>query len=461
MVSTPGDRIQPSNTARTDDQSVHSQPLNQRAMPMDTEQTFRLIDSILPFEACLYHQVLPLSLEGSRLRLGMVNLDDAAAMDYVRRILAYMNCSLVPQVIVSDTHHAVLSAYLNYTGQKKQAQAAANQAKQPAQISSPITAKATVQSEAAKASDSSSSAKLDRNAQPTLIVDSPEALSFFELDLEQSQAKHPSALPDLAANDVPLQADPNQTAILEDLHPLAPPAMPVPSAVPELVRQSQGQPAVTPLPGDALPILDIDPTHLHQPVETLVGLPPKKLLHELLARVLVDGIGRLYFERQQQHGRILWSQNGVLQSVLDQLSPTVFQGVINELKLLTHLPLLATNRPKQVEIERLYQQNRLLLRLRVMPGTHGEEATLQVLRGAALKFYQQQQLSNLSRDALGIAQQLQNKVNEIRHRTRFNPMLSIEHLELLPALNEVLKSVDEQLEALKALQDHERFEDQL
>jgi type II secretory ATPase GspE/PulE/Tfp pilus assembly ATPase PilB-like protein len=184
----------------------------------------------------------------------------------------------------------------------------------------------------------------------------------------------------------------------------------------------------------------------------LATLPPSELLVELLGRLLVGGIGRLYFERQSQHGRILWSQNGVLQSVLEELPLDVIQGVVNELKLLTHLPLIPVTKPKQVEIERRYQKQRLLLRLRVMPGVNGEEATVQVLRGAALKFYQQQQLASLSRDALTIAQELQRKVNEMRVRTRFYPLHSPDQLSILPALDEVIKSVEQELEALKALQ---------
>ncbi|MEO8892018.1 MAG: hypothetical protein ABI417_10880, partial [Coleofasciculaceae cyanobacterium] len=93
---------------------------------------------------------------------------------------------------------------------------------------------------------------------------------------------------------------------------------------------------------------------------------------------------------------------------------------------------------------RRYQQEALLLRLRVMPGTYGEEATLQVLRGVALKFYQRQQLEKLSQDALKLAQQLQRKLNEIRDRSGRYPM----PLEVLPALNQLLEGLDEQLESL-------------
>jgi type II secretory ATPase GspE/PulE/Tfp pilus assembly ATPase PilB-like protein len=207
-----------------------------------------------------------------------------------------------------------------------------------------------------------------------------------------------------------------------------------------------------PPPGDALPALEVTAKHLSDPIEVLATLPPAELLQEVMGRVLLGGIGRLYLERQQNQGRILWSQNGVLQSVLEGLSLETLQGVIDEFKLLTRMSLIPVQKPKQVEIERLYQKNRLLLRVRVMPGTHGEEATVQVLRGAALKFYQQQQLANLSRDALNVAQELQHKVSEIRVRTRFYPMLTADQLSILPALDQIIKSVEQQLDALRALQ---------
>jgi CO dehydrogenase/acetyl-CoA synthase alpha subunit len=107
-----------------------------------------------------------------------------------------------------------------------------------------------------------------------------------------------------------------------------------------------------------------------------------------------------------------------------------------------------------VEIERSYQQEGLLLRLRVMPGTHGEEATLQVLRGVALKFYQRQQLDKLSQDALKLAQQLQRKLYQIRDCSRRYPM----ELEVIPALSQLVQGLDKQLEALADLQVNQHSE---
>ena len=344
---------------------VFNQPLGDAQIDgtreLDTEQMFRLLDSILCFEACLYHQVLPLTLEGSRLRLGMVNPEDTVAVNYFRQILSYINCSLVSQPISTSTHQSMLSAYLSYKE--------SNPANKRSLAASRPTAQVTAQSLGEKPS------RVNQNNQPTFILVDTEALNFPK-------------------------------AARVDSHP-----------------QSA-----------------VQATCLDSAVEVLT-IPPKKLLQELLGRVLAGGIGRVYFERQFAQGRIVWSHNGVLQTVLEQVPLSVFQGVLDELKLLTHLPLDPVQEPKQLEIECFYQQNRLLLRLRVMPGTHGEEANLQVLRGTALKFYEQRKLPHLSRDALALAQQLQRKVNELR-RVHLNPSLSYGQLETLPALKQLLESLN-------------------
>jgi hypothetical protein len=83
-----------------------------------------------------------------------------------------------------------------------------------------------------------------------------------------------------------------------------------------------------------------------------------------------------------------------------------------------------------------------------MPGMYGEEATLQVLRGAALKFYQQQQLGHVSRDALGIAQQLSLKLNDLQQRLVHNPNLQSEQIENLLALSGLMKNLDQQIKTL-------------
>jgi len=81
---------------------------------LNIEQMFVLIEGVLPIEACLYYQVLPLFLEGSRLHLGMVSPEDKAASEYVRRIVSYLNYSLVTWEISSGALKASLSAYESF-----------------------------------------------------------------------------------------------------------------------------------------------------------------------------------------------------------------------------------------------------------------------------------------------------------------------------------------------------------
>ena len=375
---------------------------------MDTEQMFRLIDSILPFEACLYYQFLPLALEGKHLKLGMVVPQDTSALDYVRHILAYLNCSLKTQQIAAETHQSMLSAYLNYT------RASGAPRKQVPKDESEAPRKQVPKDE-----------KVDSSERATLILDDAQAANYDFSD------EVPSPV---------LEENTSQSSV-------APTPIPQPES--STTRAAASSTAITPTPkishsAETLLPLQVQADHLSRPIEFLATLAPKQLLQELLGRVLIGGIGRLYFERQQERGRILWSQDGVLQSVLEGLTLPVFQGLIIELKRIVNLPLLPVVQPKQVEIERRYQQEGLLLRLRVMPGTYGEEATLQVLRGVALKFYQRQQLERLSQDALKLAQQLQSKLNEIRDRSGRYPM----RLEALPAINQLLRGLDQQLEAL-------------
>ncbi len=375
---------------------------------LQTDHMFRLIDSILPFEACLYYQFLPIALEGKYLRLGMVCPQDSSALDYARHILAYLNCSLKIEQISSETHQSLLSVYLNHTQRAE----SFRQQQFKAQEQAEQLEKVTESDQGEPSSDGASYAHWGDEPIPTA-----------------------SSQPSTDSNNHPLTPTSSSRISSDSSQEVLPST------------------AVTPIPkvslkDETVPPLEVKAMYLSRPIEFIATLAAQQMLQELLARVLIGGIGRLYLERQPEQGRILWSQDGVLQSVLEGLSLKVFQGLIIELKRIFNLPLLPVVQPKQIEIERRYQQECLLLRLRVMPGANGEEATLQVLRGVALKFYQRQQLEKLGQDALRLAQQLQRKLDEIRDRSYRYPL----PLETLPALNQQLKDLDEQLEALAELQ---------
>lgn len=389
----------PNHTIPSDpvDASGNNSPPN-----VNLEQLFTLVDGILPFEACLYYQVLPLSIAGSRLNLGMVNPGDQTATEYVRRQVSYINYSIVTSPISSDWHRDILSKYLSHAAKAKQR-------------------KATAQQEtSASRPPGHSSHRPTADLQETLVVDTPD-------EFEEASAPQPA-----------LSAQPGTSAA-------KPPVTPSQPSPPTASAPGQSHPGPSPLE------LEIPQQYIGISPEELKRLPPKELTQALLGHVLAEGIGRLFFERQSSKGRILWSKDGVVQAALESVHPNLFQGVINEIKRLTHLSLIPLSKPKQVEIERLFRQERVLLRFRVMPGNHGEEATLQVLRGAALRFHQQQQIDTLGRDALTLAQTLQVRLNELRDKAQqtlgsSNP--GIIQTETLPALINLLRRMENQIDEL-------------
>ena len=355
---------------------------------INLDQMFVLIDGILPFEACLYYQVLPLFVDDNQLNLGMVSPEDNVAFEYIRRIISYLNYSLVSRPITSEAHQSVLTTYLSHSS------------KRPRRTPNPY--RSTIRSKKEK------------------VVDSGDRLTFLLDDSNPAEAETLDlSIPAPLSNPAPLSIPATEEPI------------PLNVATPALISP--------------LPALSIESRYGSSSVDTLASLPANDLLQELFARVLESGIGRLYFECGDRQGRILWSQDGVLQSVIENLALPALQAVVDQLKEMAQLPFQPLQKTEQVEVEYLYQQSRVLLRFQFMPSPQGEAATVQILRGAALKFYQRQQISKLERDALGIAKQLQVKLSEIRDRAQAESGLAGARFDVLPNLNQLLQNMGQDL----------------
>lgn len=405
----------PFKTIGTDGAS-HPNPNQQ----LEREQIFRLIEEgILCFEACLYHQVLPLKLEYNNLLLGIVNPKDTVALEYVNGILSYLKITVATRTVTAEAHRIILSEYLNYKNASSESkldnshQLDSNNAQN---IENPLIAKIT------QITQNSEEESIPGD-NTLILLDSSKGVKLKSVSNQQRQ--NPVTT---------LNRENKQESKLES----------------KLESEKKTDIDIFEIvSAKNLPLLKLPLPESFSADEILPTLPPKKLLNELLARVLAGGIGRLYLERQPYKARILWSLNGIVQSVVEELPLSAFQGVLNELKRLNSLPLMTLAQAKQVETECLYQQQRLLLRLRVMPGMHGEEATLQVLRGAALKFYQQQQLTHISRDALGASQELSYKVRELEQRLAANKQdLNSVQLKALESLGGLIQNLDRHLRIL-------------
>lgn len=523
------------------------------------EQMFALIDSVLPFEVCLYHQVLPLSVRDNTLYLGSVHPDESEGLKYVQALLAHTSYTIALKAISATTQQHYLSAFLSYDRQIKEAgedligksaeMALADDSTYAEYLDDSETSTipdgryATAQLHQGGGDDGQGEGEDEDEGETTLglgetVVAPPEATSGgtqpgmaagsdpavdstaraiaqpqeSESETEEDEALEATLNFDLEAIAQDADSDTDNDRTLDDTVLVGPMesldsatssqvsiAMEMestnmgtddmedesrqtttggedpssfaqefeaalaaedtsgvirsslPLSPPFATAQPKGGtdhsvtiPPAKPSP----PVLVLDQVAEALSPEVWDTLPPRALTQALLQRSIVQGIGRLFLERHATHGRILCSQDGVLEAVLDPIPLPNFQGVINELKMMADVPLLQVERAKQVDLERIYQDELILLRLRLTPGTEGEEATLQVLRGAALKFYQQQQLGKLGQNALTLARRLQHQVAEIEARSRLLPGVGTDAFPSVPELRQLIRYIATTLDHL-------------
>ncbi|MDA0266535.1 MAG: hypothetical protein O3A14_06110 [Cyanobacteria bacterium] len=163
MPPSAGDQGLPLTTDNGADR--HSEASGQADLGLELSQIYALIDSILPFEACLYYQVLPLMIEGSRLVMGMVNPHDQAAEQYMKRQLAFINYSITTRTVSSEWHRDLLSKYLSHTAKTRQ---------QPPPPSPSPPATPSTQPKPAAPVSAASHPEIGTN--PTFVVDQPDQL---------------------------------------------------------------------------------------------------------------------------------------------------------------------------------------------------------------------------------------------------------------------------------------------
>ncbi len=375
-----------------------------------TDLVFPLINTLLPFEACLYHGLLPLYVSDDEFYLGMVNLEDNAALAYAKQILSYLKYHIIPQTIDSETHHQVLSAYLSVQSQSK------------------LPGTEPLKLKAAPEPELDATAHWARDGDE---MDDAAATSAFDLgQLGQVSASAPVVT---TAQSLPEDAEDEFADTVPSI------------AIPKSSLPVQFSVADLPIPGQALPELVLPKPEITDPR----SLRPEEFLNVLLRRVLHSGIGRLFLLYEDGSGRVVWAENGERKTVLQRVPLHQLNGAIGALKQLMRLPIAPLDTVTEAEIERLYQRQRVLLRLRITPKPTGEEATLQVLRGNALKFYQKHQLQHLSRDTKAIARQLQEKLDQLKSHTVNPPPVP----EVVTELEGVIANLEQQLQQLKQMRE--------
>ncbi len=383
----------------------------------DREVVFKLIDSVVSLECCLHYQVLPLELNNNHLTVGMINTKDQTALNFIRPIVASLNYALEIRSIDPQEHQLILAAYL-----KKSSPVPGSQRNQ---ASHDISKETMIDEEMSQPSPSSLNPSLtlseipgqkpqasqssNLHERPTLIVNSEENSG----DTQPNQPQIISSQPQI--HNLPSLSDikTTQASIAAPIIERTQESIAAP--IIERTQESIAAPIIERTQESiAAPILELKAEHTQRSVDSLSGLEPKQLWQELLAKILDGGIGRLYLTRDPHYGRIIWSRDGVIQSSLDKVKLDVFEQIIREIKTLGKQPLSTLKKPKKVAIERIYNQERILLRLEFFVGKCGDEITIQVLRGEALKFYEQRQVEKSMEQAIYFAEKMEKTLRKIR-----------------------------------------------
>jgi hypothetical protein len=403
------------------------------------QRIFRLIEDMVPLELCLQYNVLPLRLKGDCLHLGMVNPSDIQGLDAVRRRLAANNCFPSARTIPPQLHRLVIKAFMVHRqGQHQQAIDLVKTVLNAATPAGAATAQSGPDSLAAQnlpqnLSQNRPPAASRRPSQPinlsaTLIVDRPDALDGRTLadllppaqqeDDQQTMSK-PAGLPTLQMANPDTETFPGPPAALRG--PVPPPS-PAPKSQP--ITQPVSQP----------PVLQVSTQHLAGSPQTLAVLPPQTLVQELLGRALLAGITYIEFNLQGDNSRILWNQSGVLQPLLTGLSSYQLNGILDCL-----YQRLASNRSQPIAtMAYQYQQQDLVLDLR----SQGTTTSLRILKGSALRFFQQQQASQLKQESILLIDQLRSRLNQL------NNYRNAKDLELAVQSRSTLTVLYEQIQAL-------------
>ncbi|MDJ0648165.1 MAG: hypothetical protein QNJ60_05605 [Xenococcaceae cyanobacterium MO_188.B19] len=390
------------------------------SMINNKKQIFEIIDSIVSLESCLHYQFIPLALKDKVLTLGMINPEDKNGYNFIYPIVTSLNYSLAILPVNDKIHQSILAAYLK----KDLINESHRDYKQD---DSRQDFKQTV-----------------IDFQPDLVEGTPPQNDGACFDFVNNPSSPSPVEPETHV--APLNLHDRATLIVDSVEDA------IASSSPEIFSSEPQITSFNALEPNASQhnksqshhnLLEVKAQHINDSIEALSSLAPQELWQELLARIVGGGIGRLYLERHLNHGRIICSKDGVLQSSLDRVELAVFNQIIQEIKVVGKQPPTPIEKTKKVAIEKFYDGERILIRIEFFLNQYGEEITVQILRDKALKFYEQRKVKKTMEQALFLSQKLEKTLKKMVFCRGSG------ELTQLSSLKSVLQKIQKQIELLE------------
>ncbi|WP_036478208.1 hypothetical protein [Myxosarcina sp. GI1] len=433
---------------------THFNPSNDTPNPNElteylanSQRIFRLIDGILPLELCLHHEILPLELNSDRLTLGMVNYEDENALNLIRPIITSLGYTLDLKSIDAQTHQAILASYLKNPGSTVRDRH--NRDSAPTIIGRPEEMPAVNRDR--------------RHFDAPTVIGRPEEMPAVNRDRRHFDAPtvigRPEEMPavnrDRRHFDAPtiIGRPEEMPAVNRDRrHFDAPTVIGRPE---EMVKEPMTENSVSEIeiPSDFdIGNITIDSANSQQPTpdnepigqlsELIANSTPRQTWQKLYQKILNGEIDRLCLKNHNNFCQIIGSHNEAAAFSWQDVEPSVFTAIANEVKALVKLPPVPLEKPRRVAMEKRRNNERLLLRIELTPSIKGEEIVFAALKGKTLQTYDRQQLEKMSEQALTLAQKLEKTVKSIA--------LSAERVESqnIVTLKSTLTAIYKRLEAM-------------
>ena len=103
------------------------------------------------------------------------------------------------------------------------------------------------------------------------------------------------------------------------------------------------------------------------------------LVNKILAKALQEGVSDIHIEPQEEHLRVRFRKDGVLQQAFDPLPRKIIPGVVSRFKIIADLDIAERRLPQDGRIRRLFQGRKIDFRVSTLPNRYGEKVVLRIL----------------------------------------------------------------------------------
>jgi hypothetical protein len=394
----------------------------------NSKKIFQLIDQVFPLDSCRHYQVLPLKLDGSYLVLGMLDPHNEESKNFANSIAKVFKYDLEVQLIDLQTHQIILANYpQNATQSNKQQQddrqTVIDTSFNPNAPLKGVNHRRGVDSAPTVISHAAAHSAASRINKPEIkrgLSDLPADLDFLkDLDLNPQPKEPPAkAKADSAATlfEIPPEFI-NQNPVSNLDHK----ATIIANHPPELLTSESNQDLETALGEAQISQLIAEtlgktsPTELEpETTDFLPQLSSQLSWQRLLNLAFQHHAEYITLTRYSDRGGIVTEKDNLVQSSIDKVPLPIFCSLIDEIKRMARLPQNTSSHPQKLVLERFYEQERILLRLEFSVQQQIEAVGIQILRGRALKIYEQQQMDRISEQALDLAKQLETTLRRIQ-----------------------------------------------